>query len=377
MIDGMIGSRVKALREARKQSQSDIAQLLGFRDRQTVGQIETGERKVSAQELLTLLAHFDVPLERFTNPYLLSGNERFSWRQQGVTSADLEAFQLRAGEWIGAYRELSRQAGERLPSLMPRLGLTYTSSYEEAEAAGENVARELDLGDVPSARLAEVMEKRLGIVVLMVETIPGVSGAACTLPELNAVLINRNDPPTRRNFDLAHELFHLLTWDTMPPQWMDGEMRDGSSQSRKRVDRVEQLANKFAAGVLMPTAALERLGEPSGDLVTWINAAAGELGVSSSALRWQLVNYGRGPSALAGLPDEAFREGRVRGTETTPPLFSQRFVARVSSAVERGHLSARRAAALTDLTLDEFAELCDTHGVDRPSALREGLAPTA
>lgn len=371
MIDGMIGSRIKALREARKESQGDIAQLLGFRDRQTVGQIEAGERKVAARELLVLLEHFAVPLERFTNPYLLSGNERFSWRQQGVSAAELEAFQLRAGEWIGAYRELSRQAGKRLPSLMPRLGLTYTSSYEDAEAAGEDVARELDLGNVPSAKLAEVMEDRLGIVVLMVETIPGVSGAACTLPELNAALINRNDPATRRNFDLAHELFHLLTWDTMPPQWIDGEMRGGSTQARKRMDRVEQLANKFAAGLLMPTAAMERLGEPSGDLVTWINAAAGELGVSSSALRWQLVNSRRGPADLANLPEDAFREGRVRGSETTPALFSQRFVARLASAIESGHISARRAAALTDLTLDDLAALCDEHAVARPTSLRE------
>ncbi len=62
------------------------------------------------------------------------------------------------------------------------------------------------------------MERKLGIFVLMVDAIDGISGAACRLPELDVVLINRHEVAGRRNFDLAHELFHILTWDTMPPE---------------------------------------------------------------------------------------------------------------------------------------------------------------
>ena len=49
----LIGTRLKALREERKLSQDDLARLFGFKDRQTVSAIETGERRVSAEELLT------------------------------------------------------------------------------------------------------------------------------------------------------------------------------------------------------------------------------------------------------------------------------------------------------------------------------------
>ena len=42
--------------------------------------------------------------------------------------------------------------------------------------------------------------------------------AACRLPELDVVLINRREVEGRRHFDLAHELFHILTWDAMPPE---------------------------------------------------------------------------------------------------------------------------------------------------------------
>lgn len=370
MIDSRIGLRVKALREARKESQADLARALNFRDRQTVGHIEAGIRKLSAKELIALITHYAVPLEHFTNPFMLTGNERFSWRQRDVSKEDLVTFQARAGEWIGAYRELSRLAGDRLPSLMARLGLTYTSSFEEAEAAGEAVSAELALGDVPARHLASVMEERLGILVLMVDAIPGVSGAACTLPELNAALINRHEPAPRRNFDLAHELFHLLTWDTMPPQWMDGEpSANGASHSRKRVERVEQLANKFAAGLLMPGSALDKLGTPHGDLVAWIKAASVQLGVSSSALKWQLVNSKRGPSELAAVPDEAFRENRSRSLDVPPPRFSRRFIQQLATGIERGHISARKAASLTDVTLDELGKLCDVFDVKRPTTL--------
>lgn len=373
MLELKIGSRLKALREACGLSQEALSKEFGFKDRQTISHIESGKRRLSAEELVRALAFFGVPLERFTNPFLLNGTARFSWRQQNVSTADLEAFQQRAGEWIGAYSELNRQSGVPLRTLMPRLGLTYRSSFEDAQAAGEAVSAELELGDIPAAKLAQVMECRLGILVLMVDTIPGVSGAACTLPELNAVLINRHDPEPRRNFDLAHELFHLLTWDTMPPEWIDGEVRDGAgrgNQRQSRIERIEQLANKFASGLLMPSWSLDRLGAPKGNLIAWINAAATQLKVSSSALKWQLVNSGRGPRELAAVADDAFNRGeRVRSPDLAPPPFSKRFIQTIATAIERGHVSSRRAAALTDLSTDELGELCDEFGVGRPAEL--------
>ena len=123
-------------------------------------------------------------------------------------------------------------------------------------AAGERFAADFKLGPVPAEQLAEVMERELGVLVLMVDAIEGVSGAACRLPDLDAVLINRHEVPGRRNFDLAHELFHILTWDAMPPEHVE----DASEQSKIRV---EQLANNFASAVLMPAEVLDRFGPAS------------------------------------------------------------------------------------------------------------------
>jgi uncharacterized protein DUF955 len=38
----------------------------------------------------------------------------------------------------------------------------------------------------------------------------GISGVACQLQAGDAILINRQENEGRRNFDLAHEIFHVL-----------------------------------------------------------------------------------------------------------------------------------------------------------------------
>ena len=73
MTNPLIGRRIKAIRQARGISQADLARALGFKDRQIVSAIETGVRRVGAEELLLAMEHFSVPLEYFTDPYRLDG----------------------------------------------------------------------------------------------------------------------------------------------------------------------------------------------------------------------------------------------------------------------------------------------------------------
>src|ERR1700681_1237219 len=65
MTTQLVGARIKALREERKLSQEDLARLFGFKDRQTVSAIETGERRVSAEELVLAVQKLGQPLEYF------------------------------------------------------------------------------------------------------------------------------------------------------------------------------------------------------------------------------------------------------------------------------------------------------------------------
>ena len=365
----IIGTRLKALRETHKLTQDELAQRFGFKDRQTLSAIETGERRVTAEELLRAVELFAVPLETFTDPFLLLGEGKFSWRQTGVAGEKLLDYEREAGRLVAAFRALAPLVGLAPPLFRKSIGLTRQSTFEAASDAGERFAAELGLGDVPALRLAEAMEQELGILALMVDPIEGVSGAACRLPELDCVLINRQEVPGRRNFDLAHELFHILTWDAMPPEHVE------EAQPKKRT-RVEQLADNFASAVLMPAAVLDRRGDWSGlkikPLIARLNAVADELQVTATALRWRLVGLGRLDRGVGqSIPEDVLRHnGHERPAEAPlPPLFSKRFIEVMARAIDQGRVSARKAAGLLGVAPDELAELCAAHGIAPPYSL--------
>ena len=358
----LIGTRMKAFRQARGISQDELARALGFKDRQIVSAIETGVRRVAAEELLLAMEYLSVPLDYFTDPYRLDGEGLFSWRQMGVPREQLMEYETIAGRWIGGYRVMASQVGRKPRLMRHALGLTKLSSFEEATEAGERFVVEFDLGPVPGLRLPEVMEERLGILVLSVDAYDGISGAACRLPDLDAVLIARGEVRGRRNFDLAHELFHILTWDAMPPEHVEDAV-DFSG------NRVEQLANNFAAAVLMPRESLAPLADWASlemeALCARLNATAEDLHVSSSALRWRLVALGALSRKMArAVPEGALRNnGQARRKGSVPALFSKGFVEVLAAGIDGGHISVRRTAELVGLPIEGLEELFNAHGV--------------
>lgn len=347
MSDNIIGARLKALRDERGLNQTEVARMIGVASHQIVSQIETGERRVSTDELTKLMNGLGADLDYFTDPLRLIGKEgAFSWRQTRCAPTTLAAYQERAGQWLAAYRFLSPPAAA---PLRQSLRLTRAASYAEAAAAGEALWESLDLGEVPAARLAQAMEERFGILVLAVDAPAGVSGAACRLSQFDAVLINRREAPGRRHFDLAHELFHLLTWDTMPPEPIEELDAKGP---------VERLANSFASALLMPRRLIEDDWRSAGSvpaLVAMLNDRADALQVTARALKWRLVDARLLSRARAtAVPDELLRNnGRASSDAgSEPPLFSPSFARVLADGLHRGMISRRRAAKLLGLDPD-------------------------
>ena len=366
MTAQLVGARIRALREELSLSQEDVARIFGFKDRQTVSAIETGARRVTAEELVLAVEKLGASLDYFTDPFLLVGEGRFSWRQTGVGTEQLNACERSAGRWIAAFRTLAPRVGHETPLMRRALGLTRRSSFEDAMRAGERFVAEFGLGCAPASQLADAMKRELGILVLMVDAPRGISGAACRLPDLDAVLIARHEVVGRRHFDLAHELFHILTWDAMPPEHSEEANEIGGN-------RVEQLANNFASAVLMPAEALKQFGDWSSSaeeaLITRLNATADELHVTVSALKWRLVALGAlKPMAARSLHDAALRNnGRESVVEDVPPaLFSKPFVEVIGLAIDKGHVSVRRIASVLGLSVEGLAELFTAHGVACP-----------
>jgi len=338
-----------------------MADLFGFKDRQTVSAIETGIRSVAASELIQVVNKLNVPLDYFTDPFRLDGECLFSWRQMGVGKIELASYERIASQWLGAYRSLAEQVGRQAPLMRRTLAISKHSSFEEAANAGERFAEEFGLGSIPSQRLAKVMQDQLGMLVLMVDAYQGISGAACRLPEFDAVLIARGEVLGRRNFDLAHELFHILTWDAMPPKHVEDAADFGGN-------RVEQLANSFASALLMPRSALASQDWAQlkmKDLTTRLNSTADELGVTSSALRWRLVALRKLAKSIAkSIPESALRNNGRHVSPDLPPLFSEPFMEVLAKAIDGGHVSVRRAARAVGMTIEDLQDLFSDHGID-------------
>jgi Zn-dependent peptidase ImmA (M78 family)/transcriptional regulator with XRE-family HTH domain len=353
--------RLKALREERGLTQAEMADLMDLPHRQTLGSIEAGERTISADELASAAEALSVEVGVFTDPYRLVGEGEFSFRAD-VAPDVLVAFRERAGRWVATYRTLRDRAGVPRSHLGCKLELGPTSSYEEAQAAAEELRGAWGLGDAPAETLVAAIERELGARVLFVDAPDGVSGAAVHLPGLHTIVVNRREPSGRRNFDIAHELFHLLTWDAMAPEPV--EPREVPSGKGKRVER---LAENFAGALLMPEDVVGRLWADRHDLdlVDWLNATATSLGVTAVALKWRLVVLGKLSKVdAASLPDARLvANGEPEREHAIPPLFDREMIGRLRGAVEEGHLSLGRVAKLLGLTTSEFGDVCRAYGL--------------
>jgi Zn-dependent peptidase ImmA (M78 family) len=155
----------------------------------------------------------------------------------------------------------------------------------------------------------------------------------------------------RRHFDVAHELFHALTWDALTPEWRENlEVKPS-----RRYARVEKLADNFAAALLMPRASLTKLIDPARfEDAQHLAEVARELQVSTKALAFRLFNAGMIDKRTCAALQEV-RFPKVQSPDLK--LFSESFVSLVHDGIARGHVSSRKAAKAVSMTLEELASL--------------------
>lgn len=365
-LQWVMGQRIRLARESSGLTQEALSASIGFKDRQTLSTIEAGKRSVAADELVRFAEVLRRPLEFFTDSFSLAGEAQFSWRIKEAKEGMLAEFEAKAGRWIAAYRRLSELRGVRANPLRQRLPIEKRSSFEKAADAGEALSSTWHLGERPADHLREQAERHLGLLTLYVDAPAEISGAAVRLPDFHTILINRKDAAGRRHFDFAHELFHLLTWDTLPPRTEDPESASGYNDKR-----TEYLANNFAGGLLMPRHSLEASWKAHGDLEIndRLAAVAHDMGVTAPAVRDRVTNLGW----LSTQEKESINDARlthsVKREGQPPPLFSKAFAERLHWGIDEGRLSARKAAQLLDISLSELEHLFHTYGMGVPFEL--------
>ena len=356
----LIGKRLKMARES--YTQEDLASALGLKDRQSISAIELGERRITPEELIKAADFLGKSVEFFTDPYIVPESKEFSFRAKTLDSKVLGDFSERATRLISAHRRFRDLLGETSSPIHTQLlGVTKRTSLKVASSYGEQTAAAWGLGQVPAERLREVAEEKIGISILFVDGDAAVSGAACRLDDGDVIIVNRNESEGRRNFNIGHEIFHLLTWHEMPPEPLDLE----SDTDFRPKSQCERLADNYSGGLLMPSSVVRARWEERKNqtLVDWLLEHAAEMHVSPAAMYWRLVNL-----ELIDKDEHPFPAGTKAKSSPgqIPLLYNRPFVARLQKVLERGNLSVIRATEILDCSIEELVELFESYNLEVP-----------
>jgi Zn-dependent peptidase ImmA (M78 family)/transcriptional regulator with XRE-family HTH domain len=359
-LEVRLGRRLREARARLELTQGEVALRLSI-PRQAVSEIENGRRAVSATELFAFSRLYAIPPDDLlgeTEPHL---EEELMFLRADLLSPEgnlaLAQFQslCREYRWI---EELLDQIVE------PELAALQSSvrSFEQAWRLARKEQQRLNLGATPAWSLLETLEERVGVKVLSLEADWSLSGA-CVLGSFGpSIFINALHPAPRRIFTLAHEYFHLSV--AAHGRTMEPRAYACAGEPGKKT-REDQLADQFAAELLMPNDSIEeRLAHvvgsdevPSGIQIIRLAIL---FGVSTQAMLFRLGNLNKlqksTPTELYQDPDLRQEDRNSRSEGFEPPATPRRFETLAIQAFLADHISRAKLAELLRIALPEVEE---------------------
>lgn len=166
-----------------------------------------------------------------------------------------------------------------------------------ARSQAEDLIRSLQIATAPVDPIR--VAKSLGLSVVTDHLGDDVAGLLIRKDNQALIAVQRSDPPTRRNFTVAHEIgHHVLGHQFQPGEHVHVDRGHYISKRGPRssagVDPMEVEANQFAAALLMPTKLLNeavgRLASPIMDSA--VVALAKQFRVSEQAMTIRLSTLG-------------------------------------------------------------------------------------
>lgn len=368
-----IGPRVRIVRSRRGLSQQELAERMGLGDGKKIAAIESSRRMINFAELVKLAEALDAERWYFTDPFILVCEEKYRYLLSApVGKRELDKFEEKMDEYIGNYRFLlnyfKKKDKQRTPKFDLRLPFELNSPAEFAVNAGERLATILGLGSQPIDKLQTALEEKLGIMTLMLDIDnKAVEGASLNLPEVGFICINRHLSKSARSFAIAHELFHLLTWDSLP--------YDRTSRATKKLKKIEEMADLFSSSLLMPRQRVVQIERINKKKVAseWVVENATDLGVSARALQVRIQQIGeqsgRDLSSVFEQLNLPKLDAKINNVEPALP-FSRLYVELVSRAVDEPLFSGMAGTySLGCETFFEAGEIFHAYGVTAPETM--------
>lgn len=357
-----IGARIKDEREKRNLTQVELASQAKIENYQTLGKIERGERKdLKTTELQRIAEALGVSIGFLLGEFNQPQKSLIFWRKEPASLQKI-ALENKLHTFIENYSFLEEvlNQNKKIRRTLPIFSLNPSNtSYEDAHEVAEEVRKTLNLGGQPSSALQSCLEEDFDVKVLYEDL--GDSSAACTRDDSYvAIMINKNESLWRQNFNLAHELYHLVTWDLGVLKLIKS---DPSLDKRN-----EELAENFAAGLLMPAEDLKddfrRICEGGKLVPADLMVLSSKYKVSTEATAYRLLNLNCiSKEDAKKLISEIHRESVSKETSIK---FSEKLVRLAFFAYQKDKISKARFAQIVGVSLIDLPILLAAYDLNEP-----------
>lgn len=344
--------RLAAIRDRLGLTLQDVSGRTGI-GISSLSAFENGKREPSLSQLQKLAEIYERSVSAFFDDTPVFEG-MLLWRDKPESPVS-DQIQAKFEKLCKQYQNLEAWTKESSGELFKKLfAESFPADYPAVERLAHEVGGKMGLGERPGESLLRVIEEVYGVKVfhlaLGLET-----SSACTYSERfgPAILLNISNKPWRRNFDLAHELFHLVTWNVRAAAKVNGDIPN---------EREESYANVFASRLLMPDEpfrdaieAVVRDGKASYDD---LDSVSRQFGVSLEALFWRLSSLYRIPAtATRSMIEEAKRFSKLPSRpDDLPAELPHRYRALAVKALRHGEISSAQFAKYLSINISEVDE---------------------
>ncbi len=349
-----IGQRLKDAREAIGYTQEKAALESGI-GKSSICEFEKSKREPRFSQLSKLAEIYHKTIDFFLSDELPVENLML-WRDPPSKEEEIKKIEAEFKQLCKQYHTLEFLTGEGRKAKLPESDVDKAEdfTFERAESFARKVQVELCLGDIPSASLRRILEERYFVKIFHLNF----KGSAISTVSVEfgpAILLNAKNKPWRRNYDLAHELFHLFTWNIF---------RNNPEQDILPTSDEERLANAFASKLLMPDDSLRqridlrknRQGQIGLDQLDEI---AREFSVSLDALVYRIVNLFRvrkeGTEKYLDIAKKLSESHKPRESDK-PDKLPERYCSLAIRALNDGKLSLMQFAKYMDMSYKQAGE---------------------
>ena len=373
-IQKKLANLLKKERESLDFTLKEVSEKLGFNNYQTLSSIEAGEREVKAWELAKIADIYGRDIDYFLNLDLPQKEVRVLWRSP-ETSPQKTLIERQFISICMRYQNLLNLLNEPDVSYtglifkIEKHRLLAQDAFKYVENLASKYISILKLGYRPACSLPKILEEEMGIKIIFIPIDSNISGGSTIDDNFGmAVLVNANDAPWRRNFDLAHEFFHLITWEDFAPDEIYQDEARGKS-------RIEQLADVFAASLLLPEEQVRDEFEirTENKSISYLNLVkiARDFDVSIEALLWRLVNLGllkkeniQEELETGALKDIDKKHRHTDWAETEKPYLSAKYISLAIKAFHLGKISKGKLAEYVGENYSAITSFLNKYGYD-------------